>query len=114
MKRLIDADDLHKLFGAVTTHLLSKPELSKDIEHMVRAFIMTTKMIEDAPTVDAVPVRHGKWEYGEDESGYDGYYCSKCFGHVRWYRKAGEQSINFIKKYNYCPNCGARMDAEND
>ena len=68
--------------------------------------------IRNAPTIDAVPVRHGKWEYGEDESGYDGYYCSKCFGHVRWYGKVGEQSINFIKKYNYCPNCGARMDEE--
>lgn len=56
--------------------------------------------------------KKGKWEYGEDESGYDGYYCSKCFGHVRWYGKAGKQSINFIKKYNYCPSCGARMDEE--
>lgn len=54
--RLIDADALHKLFGAVTTDLLSKPELSKDFEHMVRAFIMTTEMIEDQPTVDAIPI----------------------------------------------------------
>jgi hypothetical protein len=68
--------------------------------------------IDALPTVDAVPVVHGKWEYGENESGYDGYYCSKCFGHVRWYGKASGQSINFIKKYNYCPNCGARMDGE--
>lgn len=66
--------------------------------------------IRNAPTVDAVPVVHGRWEYGENESGYDGYYCSKCFGHVRWYGKASEQSINFIEKYNYCPFCGARMD----
>lgn len=66
--------------------------------------------IDEAPTVDAVPAVHGRWQYGEDESGYDGYYCSKCFGHVRWYGKASEQSITFIEKYNYCPFCGARMD----
>ena len=69
MTRLIDADALHKLFGAVTTDLLSKPELSKDFEHMVRAFIMTTEMIEDQPTVNAIPIDYmrsqvdsGKWE----------------------------------------------------
>ena len=61
---------------------------------------------------ETVPVRHGKWIYGESESGQDGYYCSHCMGHVRWYGKAGGQSIDFISDYHYCPNCGARMDAE--
>lgn len=36
--------------------MLSKEELCKDTEHMVRAFLMTTEMIQDAPTVDATPV----------------------------------------------------------
>ena len=72
--------------------------------------VLIGKVIDDQPTVDAVPIVHGRFEYGEDESGYDGYYCSKCFGHVRWYGKASEQSITFIEKYNYCPFCGARMD----
>ena len=61
---------------------------------------------------DTVPVRHGKWLYGESESGQDGYYCSHCMGHVRWYGKAGGQSIDFISDYHYCPNCGARMDED--
>ena len=69
-------------------------------------------VIDSQQTVDAVPVRHGKWLYGESESGQDGYYCSHCMGHVRWYGKAGGQSIDFISDYHYCPNCGARMDAE--
>lgn len=54
--RLIDADALQTLFNDVSTSLLGKAELCKDTEHMVRAFIMTTEMIQDAQTVDAVPV----------------------------------------------------------
>lgn len=66
--------------------------------------------IDDAPTVDAVPVRHGKWIYGEDRNGADGYYCSECHKHVRWHYK--EEHINFIYNYSFCPHCGARMDED--
>lgn len=84
MTRLIDADALHKLFGAVTTDLLSKPELSKDFEHMVRAFIMTTEMIEDQPTIDAVPVIRCKdCAHWDSDDGVKGY----CNGFNLVYRK---------------------------
>lgn len=99
MQRLIDADALKECF----------PDYG---EGLCTFNVIINAVIDKHPTIEAEPVRHGKWEYGEDESGYDGYYCSNCFGHVRWYGKAGEQSINFIKKYNYCPYCGARMDKE--
>lgn len=56
MSRYIDADALQKLFNEVSTSLLCRRELAKDTEHMVRAFIMVTEMIQDAPTVDAVEV----------------------------------------------------------
>ena len=56
MSRYIDADALQKLFNEVSTSLLCRRELTKDTEHMVRAFIMVTEMIQDAPTVDAVQV----------------------------------------------------------
>ena len=52
--------------------------------------------IEQAPTIDAVPVRHGRWNC--DMSGA---WCSVC----------GEYSEG---EWNYCPNCGAKMDGEND
>ena len=57
--------------------------------------------IENAPTVDATPVRHGKWI---DRNGaivasfWERYECSEC----------GVMSGN----NKYCPNCGARMDKE--
>lgn len=68
----------------------------------------------DFPTAEVAPVRHGRWE-GYSHSIYCGidadgepvyrdgvvYYCSnpKCR------RKT-------VIKENYCPNCGARMDGE--
>lgn len=52
--RLIEADSLQKLFNVISSNLLMYPEFGKDIEHMVRAFLMVSEMISDAPTIDAV------------------------------------------------------------
>ena len=56
-------------------------------------------IIDQQPTVDAVPVRHGKWI--DDSNGFEGAWdhCSVC----------GERAIDL---YDFCPNCGARMDEE--
>lgn len=67
--RLIDADKLQKLFNSTSSALLSDVELSKDIEHVVRAFLMVAEMISDAPTErNAIPVEWIKrWEvWGKD------------------------------------------------
>ena len=59
--------------------------------------LITQKILAE-PEVDAEPVRHGKWR----ECGYaDIWRCTKCnkyFGHHG----------------NYCPNCGAKMDGDED
>lgn len=57
---------------------------------------------------DGKATRHGKWIYGEDEYGDDGYFCSVCHGHEMW--KYGTEPIDFIEAYHYCPFCGAKMD----
>ena len=60
---------------------------------------------DNFPTVDAVPVKHGKWiqrtEY-IDDMGFTGCRCSEC----NYWKPMGE--------WHYCPNCGARMDAERE
>ena len=62
--------------------------------------------LENAPTIDAVPVVHGEWIIDAlgvqvDECGiaYTKYAprCSKC-------------GLHFDAESNYCPNCGAKMD----
>ena len=50
--------------------------------------------------VDAVPVRHGRWVWN-DYGGIGNYHCSEC----------GKICI-CNGDYDYCPNCGARMDAD--
>lgn len=55
----IEREPLQKLFNEVSTSLLCKKELVKDTEHMVRAFLMVTEMIQDAPAADVAPVQ--KW-----------------------------------------------------
>lgn len=105
MADYIDREALQKLFNEVSTSLLRKNELAKDIEHMVRAFLMVTEMIQDAPAADVAPVVHGRWiSYG---IGYGFCYkCSAC-GYIDGYP--------FNDRHNYCPGCGAKMDGgEND
>ena len=84
--RLIDADALIKTLG---------------IGDMP---IRLTYEINNAPTVEAVPVKHGKWlkAYGDHEA----------FGIRPFYRYCSCCNESTAFPYNYCPNCGARMDAE--
>ena len=53
------------------------------------------EMVDKMPTVDAVPVVHGRWK----GAGTGDYYCSVC-----------QQLVN--PRTNYCPNCGAKMDGD--
>ena len=56
--------------------------------------------INDAPTVDAVPVVHGRWVCLEPEIGY--FACSECDHRI------------LRAECNHCPNCGARMDLKEE
>lgn len=59
--------------------------------------------IDIQPTVDAAPVRHGKWtRHTLGSTGYGTtvmHQCSEC------------ESMT-ISRFRYCPNCGARMDKD--
>jgi DNA-directed RNA polymerase subunit RPC12/RpoP len=66
-------------------------------------------MIMDAPAVDAEPVRHGRWEDTHEYDPFTGIYkCSEC----GLFTTMTTGSLVDGKKDNYCPNCGAKMDAE--
>ena len=52
------------------------------------------------PTIEAEPVRHGRWERKRHKlfgNSYD-YVCSACGCDYA------------LAEYNYCPHCGAKMD----
>lgn len=57
-------------------------------------------IVNDAPEIDAQPVRHAYWMKSSDPDAGDPeawYRCSRC------HKTADRMSL-------YCPNCGARMD----
>lgn len=56
--------------------------------------------------------RKGKWIYGEDEYGIDGYHCDKCGFFVPW--DYTHKFISYIEDYKFCPNCGADMRGERE
>ena len=59
-------------------------------------------ILESLPTVDAVPVVHGRWK--EDPSGYGFWICSAC-GFV-------SEASAADMLYKFCPVCGAKMDGK--
>lgn len=66
--------------------------------------------IEKAPTIEAEPVRHGRWIEAVRWIRTDGHKKS-----LRWMRCSAcgfRAKPKFAK--NYCPNCGTKMDKEND
>ena len=97
MTRLIDADKLQKLFNETSFALLADPELTKDIEHVVRAFLMVAEMISDAPTIDAVEVVRCK-----DCKNYWKSAGMCCF--------AGMPINDSVKAYDYCSRGERRED----
>lgn len=68
----------------------------------------------DAPTIEAEPVKHGKWIYGENEDGQDGIFCSECDHFVPWYYDYYDKADDLINDNPRCPNCGARMDGDSN
>lgn len=62
------------------------------------------RVICNAPAVDAEPVRHGcEWCKGE--------YHTELSAHAVRYHTSDKSSV-YVLDVNYCPNCGAKMDAE--
>lgn len=93
--RLIDADALEKVFSDARGNVRREDDSPTRDSILLNAQILT----RTAPTIDLV--RHGRWIEGEKNRywGKKGnYVCSNC-----------KSSAGFVK-FNYCPNCGARMD----
>ena len=89
--RLIDADALIDELTAASENWRMGASIAKT---MIR-------YVKRVPTIDAAPVVHGRWEYnGIPESVLSK--CSVC------------GCLYGSSAFNYCPNCGAKMDLEVD
>lgn len=103
MARLIDADALPSLFDEKfkeTMRLISEGE--SHLDNLAEGFTEAHQVVLKQPTIEAEPVRHGKWH----RTFVDGfnrwhfvYDCSEC-------------GIRTETTTKYCPNCGAKMDVK--
>lgn len=104
--RLIDADALLKTYSKWISQLTSY-----DDEGDKRGVETCVAVLKDAPTIDAEPVRHGRWEKQWD---YDYmqyfHFCSECGKDALTKEETMHDEILSF----YCPNCGAKMDAKED
>lgn len=55
----------------------------------------------DMPAADVAPVRYGRWIHDINNR----YGCSECMG---------RETMSHTNLKPYCPNCGARMDKEDE
>ena len=87
---------------------IKRKEIRKAYEKLARSYMhgepyiadwKFDEMIEELPAADVAPVRHGVWiEYQIPPI----ICCSNC----DWATDVKE------KNFNYCPNCGAKMDGD--
>lgn len=72
------------------------------------------KLIVNAPAEDVLPVRHGRWIETTQPMGWDEVTCAEC-------SECGEDFVldewgmeDMKNLMHYCPNCGAKMDEEEE
>lgn len=104
--KLIDANELKharfhmdKYYTKVVPYSIES-EGSKASAYMLGWNDALDAVMETAPTIDAVPVMHGEWQFQYEDITTEEplYQCSECGG--------------TYPKYNYCPYCGTKMDGK--
>ena len=94
--RLIDATEFHGYLEDIRQEYLEEYTLSSNFAAEVIETVQD-EYLANFPTVDAVEVVHGQWKNRGNETT-----CSVC------------RFIYYANRdiFNYCPNCGAKMDAQ--
>lgn len=90
--RLIDADERKQQVESPYTEYPIMIQIRKALKDF----------IDDAQTID--PVKHGKWEPFDLTWGRSVYACTVCGEAIEVPTENGKPI------FDYCPNCGAKMD----
>ena len=90
------------------TEYINTTTLLKEIDHAFHTDTIGKKdvinLIINLPVADVTPVRHGRWIEQEKYNFGTMYDCSIC----------GNRILDNGNAWNYCPNCGCRMDGGDD
>lgn len=85
----------------------SCPLCASDKHRMCSAYLANNTKNEPVPTADVQEVKHGDWlKPGNDPIDNKQWICSECKGLTETAYYCGHCY------YNYCPNCGTRMDGD--
>lgn len=119
--RLIDADAIPELFDKeykATRLLIEQGE--EHLDNLAEGFTEAHNVIQRMATIDAAPVRHGRWEWFEEWSQSTtehqaecqdcGWRCGECKTALEDIVGGYWDDIDREPMMNYCPNCGARME----
>lgn len=106
--RLIDADKLLEKNECLFKDLNSTEDyMGIGYNHGVGDSIA---IIKNAPTIEAEPVRRGRWEIHEDDSWSGGGFtkCLACGYGFAW------GAFFEAEEWGFCPICGASMDLKGE
>ena len=100
MKRAIDSE---KFYDFLTGQLVKETgAFSKGVNkglNIARSALHNEQITPAIPAADVAEVRHGEWIPVDEKR--DAFDCSECDAMVS-------------RMMNYCPNCGARMNKEDE
>ena len=107
-QRLIDANKI--------------PWCNYDLDNYLFFVGVDKEYVDEMPTIDAEPVRHGRWiikkRHTVSRNPYmdDNYYASATCSECDFCIHAENASFGYPKlnTTNYCPNCGADMRERRD
>ena len=72
------------------------------------------QIINEAPAADVAPVVHGRWIYNPNGMDWNlgAWQCSVCKCNNNNLPGNDKHNPYIFQGSNYCPNCGAKMDEE--
>ena len=124
MTEYIDREALRNSVESIDWYSVFRGKLTAGAKSSENPFYKANDIysaIDNAPTADVAPVRHGRWIHPKGYVVSNGFLCSEC-GHEEASHLAinprhggvclADDNGNFFypPKINYCPNCGAKMD----
>lgn len=109
--RLIDADALEDV---LLNHGFCYCNESDYSDGVASGFLLARDDVKEAPTIDAEPIKHGRWVWSEDAPLEEGqiegdresfYQCSEC----------GAYDLRLKDCHaDYCWSCGAKMEVNDE
>lgn len=80
-----------------------------DVDNPMKGLDEILNRIANAPTLDYAPVKRGEWERMDVYCNHSREFkCTACKNSVFY-----DHFTRFCE-YDFCPNCGARMDGKED